>query len=396
VRVRRFELRLIAVALVVAWAVAAALVLVAYRPGGPLDVLVGLTTLIPIAIALAGAIWPPVARGAGAFPLMVCLGVGSLLLLLPSIGGVFNQLQALGSQTLLPSPEAAYPWLLALLGTSLFSGFGLARRLLGGSALRPRRLVIGVVIGASLTLVAGVAFTGVAVANELALRDRPGSTMGSRFGPTGLAGTPPSCDGPVSVGPAARVAAHFDSTIDLRHVGSVEQGGVRSGTDFRWLAYVATDDQLGWYGAVSTDDAAWARTPGGGWRTTPVEMVAGGTVDRQAIDAALTVGYRATAEDHGTEVIEGAPARRCRIAVDGATFVAAFPQARWLVGAADLEDWRGQLDFWVFLDGQIGQIAGSINGEGTDLGPDALQGTVEVLLTATERAHDFVIYPPAR
>src|SRR4029079_15727615 len=103
VRVRRFELRLIAIALVIAWAVTAALVLVAYRPGGPLDVLVGLTTLLPIAIAGAGVIWAPVVRGAGAFPLMVCLGLGSLLVLLPSIGGVLNQLLALGSQTLLPS-----------------------------------------------------------------------------------------------------------------------------------------------------------------------------------------------------------------------------------------------------------------------------------------------------
>ena len=42
-RVRAFELRLIAVALVVCWSVAAGLVLLAYRPGGPLDLIVGLT-----------------------------------------------------------------------------------------------------------------------------------------------------------------------------------------------------------------------------------------------------------------------------------------------------------------------------------------------------------------
>ena len=124
--------------------------------------------------------------------------------------------------------------------------------------------------------------------------------------------------------------------------------------------------------------------------------VADGTVDLQAIDAALTQGYRATAEDRGIEVIEGAPARRCRIAVDGTTFEAAFPQMRWLIGEADVKDWRGQLDFWVFLDGQIGQIAGNLNGEGSVVEPDALQGTIEVLLTATERDGDFVIYPPVR
>ena len=74
-------------------------------------------------------------------------------------------------------------------------------------------------------------------------------------------------------------------------------------------------------------------------------------------------------------MIEGAPARRCRIAIDGTTFSAAFPQVRWLVGDADLADWRGQLDYWVFLDGQLGQIAGSVNGEGAVIEPEALQGT---------------------
>jgi hypothetical protein len=64
--------------------------------------------------------------------MIVALGLATLLVLLPSIGGVWNQLQALGSQTLLPSLEAAYPWLLALIGTSLYAGFGQARRMIGG------------------------------------------------------------------------------------------------------------------------------------------------------------------------------------------------------------------------------------------------------------------------
>jgi hypothetical protein len=93
-------------------------------------------------------------------------------------------------------------------------------------------------------------------------------------------------------------------------------------------------------------------------------------------------------------VIEGARARRCRLAIDGPVFRAAFPQVRWLVGDADLHRWRGQLDYWVFLDGQLGQIAGSVNGDATGFAPTALQGTVDVLLTATERGRDTVIYPP--
>jgi hypothetical protein len=112
------------------------------------------------------------------------------------------------------------------------------------------------------------------------------------------------------------------------------------------------------------------------------------------LHAALTPGYRATAEDRGVEVIEGARARHCRIAVDGPVFRAAFPQARWLVGDDDLHRWRGQLDYWVFLDGQLGQVAGSVNGEGTSVAEKAIQGTIDVHLTATERGRNAVIYPP--
>jgi len=396
VRVRQFELRLIAATLVVAWMVAAALVLLAYRPGGPLDVVVGVTSLVPTGIAVAALAWPPVARGRGAYPLMVGLGIGSLLLLLPSIGGVLNQLRALGPQTLLPSLEAAYPWLLALVGTSLFTGFGVARRIQGGSALRRRRLAAGIMIGAAFSVGAGSLFAGVAVANELALRDPKLVPASSRFGPTSLAGAPPACDGPLDVGSSARLSARFDGEIDLRNAGSVELTGVREGRDFRWLAYVATDRELGQYGAAMLGDRAWTRTPRGGWRrAADPSGTSDASVDLRALEVALAPGNRSTAEDHGVEVIEGARARHCRLAVDGPTFLAAFPQIRWLVGDVDLAHWRGQLDYWVFLDGQLGQVAGSGNGEAIGIEPEALLATVTVLLTATERGRDVVVYPPA-
>src|SRR5262245_47228651 len=181
-RVRRFELRLIALALLVAWTVAAALVLLAYRPGGPLDLLVGLTAMIPVAIALAAVIWPPVARGAQAFPATVWLGFLALLCLIPSIAGVVTQLLAYGSRTLLPSAEAAYPWILALLATSCFAGFGIVRRLTGGTAGpadRRRRLLGGIAFGVVVTILAGGVFSAVAVANDVALRDAP--ITASRF-----------------------------------------------------------------------------------------------------------------------------------------------------------------------------------------------------------------------
>ncbi len=393
-RARRLELRLLGSALAGAWALAAVVVLLAYRPGGPLDVVVGITMLLPLTIAISGIVWPPVARGRTTYPMVVALGVGSLLLLMPSIGGIINQLQALGSQTLMPSLGAAYPWLLALVGTSLFAGFGLARRLDAGTALRPRRLAVGTVTAIAFTLVAGTAFAGAAIANEIALRDRTIPPAASRFGPTDAEAELPPCDGALNAGRTARLIAHLGGKIDGRATGTVDVSGQRVGTDFRWLAYVATDRELGQYGAASFGGRAWTRNPVGGWRRADAETVREQTLDLQAVRTALARRSRSTAEDHGIEVIGGARARRCRVAVDGATFRDAFPQVAWLIGEADLKRWRGQLDYWVFVDGQLGQVAGSVNGEAAGIEPEALQATIDVFLTATERGVGMVIYPP--
>jgi hypothetical protein len=392
-RVRRFELRLIAVALVVCWSVAAGLVLLAYRPGGPFDLIVGFLAMTPVAIALAGVLWPPVARGDLAFPATVWLGILALLCLVPSIAGVVTQLMSFGSRTLLPSFEAAYPWLIALLATSLFSGFGVARRLDDGAAPRHRRLVAGTTIAVLVTVVASVAFAAVAVANDTALRDTPAGS--SRFGPTVGADQPPLCDAPLAAGASARLTLHLDATVDLRPIGSVELTGLRVGDDFRWLAYVASDRQLGQYGSARIAGSAWEVSPGRDWQRADPTAIAGESIDAQALTVALSSGYRATAEDRGIEVIEGARARRCRIAVDGSTFDAAFPEVAWLVGSADLHRWRGQLDYWVFLDGELGQVAGSANGEASGIVPAALNATIDVRLTATERGRDPVVYPPS-
>jgi hypothetical protein len=398
VRVRRLGLRLIALALICAWGLAAALILLAYRPGGPLDVAVGITMLLPVAIAIVAFLWPPVTRGAGSHALIVSLGLATLLVLLPSIGGVLNQLQALGSQTLMPSLEAAYPWLLALIGTSLFAGFGQARRLIGGAARRRQRLRLGVAIAAALTMVAGAAFGGAAIANEISLRDDPRPATSSRFGPTGV-GTeaiPPPCDAKLVAGTTSRLSARFTGTIDGRPMGTVDLSGVRRGLEFRWLAYVATNRQLGQFGQARVGQTAWARTPDRGWQSATIDSVGQSTLDLQATQVALTYGTRATAEDRGIEVIEGARARRCRVSVDGPAFRTTFPQVAWLVGDDPLAHWFGQLDYWIFLDDGLGQVVGSVNGEASGIRQGAIQGTVEVALTATERGADVLIYPPAR
>src|SRR3954451_2988146 len=92
VRVRIIELRLIAAGLIACWTVTGLVVLAGYRPGGPVDLAVGLAAAGPVAIALAGFIWPPSAQGTTAFAAMVWLGLGSLLVLVPSIVDVSDQL----------------------------------------------------------------------------------------------------------------------------------------------------------------------------------------------------------------------------------------------------------------------------------------------------------------
>jgi hypothetical protein len=392
VRVRTFELRLIAVALAGCWAVAAALVLIAYRPGGPIDVGVGIAALLPALIAIIGVRWPPVARGNRAFAAMVWLAAGSLLVLVPSIADVTEQLGGRGVQTLLPSVEAAYPWLLALIGTCLFTGFGLARRRLGEAAMRQHRLVRGIVLATSLAVGSGLIFGGVAMGNELALRDHIASS--SRFGPTDIDRDPPACDGQMGIGPTARLGVELKGTVDGTSIGSVELGGDRNRSDVRWLAYVATSSDLGIHGAATIGEQAWVRKPFTAWQRSTVADVGDVGLDLTAFRNALSPAARAAAESRGVAVIEGARARQCRIAVDGPTFRAAFPQVAWLVGDADLAHWRGQLDFWVFLDGEIGRISGSVNGDASDIQPGALQATIRVDLTATDRGADLPITPP--
>ena len=194
----------------------------------------------------------------------------------PSIGGVVNQLQALGSQTLMPSLEAAYPWLLALAGTSLFAGFGLARRLVAGRRSGRAGSSIGVADrGRRSRSLSARAFAGGAIANELALRDRPcrRRRASARPMPTG---EPPACDG--AAGRRAERAAHEPPRRRRSTCGRSARStwpASRDGTDFRWLAYVATDRELGQYGARRLGAvpgrgrpaaAGPAPTPGGGRR----------------------------------------------------------------------------------------------------------------------------------
>ena len=212
---------------------------------------------------------------------------------------------------------------------------------------------------------------------------------------------PPPCDGPLAAGP------HGPSRAPPRGRPSTAGRSARStspataiGGDFRWLAYAATDAGAGpaRRGADRRRDA-WIR--GARRRLAagrPRSRSPTGRVDLQALETALTDGNRAAAEVHGVDVIEGARARHCRIAIDGPTFRSAFPQVELARRRRrHLDRWRGELDYWVFLDGQLGRVVGSVNGDagairrGRPPGDDPGRPDRD-----RPRAATFRIDPPAR
>ena len=392
-RVRTIELRILGVVLTALWVLTFALVLLGYRPGGPIDLTVGLVTLGPILVAGAAVAWPPVARGDRAFAAIAWLALGAILLLIPSIGGLITQLEGGGPQTLLPSVEAAYPWLLALVGTGLFAGLGIARRRLGETALRRRRLVAGSAVALALVLLVGTAFGTAAMVNELALADRPANA--SRFGPTDPSIEVPTCDAPLEIGTTAKLELLMDSSIDDRRTGQVRLEGFRNGSDFEYSGFAASRLTMGQQGMTRDRGRAWMLGPGRPWTSVTIDEAANRDLDRALLNEALTPGDRAVAEDHGLSFIEGARARHCRVALDGAALRRALPQVDLLVGETDLSRWRGELDYWVFADGQLGQVDGRLTGPAGSLDPDALNALLRFRLTAVDRGLPITVMPPS-
>src|SRR5512140_3262755 len=386
-------MRLLAASITVLWAATSLLVLVAYRPGGPADLLVGVALLVPVGIASSAVVWPPAAHGPQAFRLISGLAVGTGLVLLPSLASLWRQIADRGLQTLVPSLEAGYPWVLAILGTSLFAALGMARRVLGPKAPRRPRLTASLGAGFATALFTASLLASVAVANDLALAGKP---MGSsQFGPTDPSLVPPTCDAPIDAGSSARLSLSLTGSIDRRSMGGARVRGARAGLDFSWTSEVATTRTLGLGGAALVGTQGWLREPLGSWSGVPEAAVDDESIDVAVLRAALDTEARAAAEELGIAYVEGARARHCQVAIDGETFRRAFPQVRWLAGDTDLRRWRGELAYWIFADDQLGRVDAWIEGEGFTLQPSAIRGRLEAIMTATERGSSISIVPPA-
>jgi hypothetical protein len=197
-------------------------------------------------------------------------------------------------------------------------------------------------------------------------------------------------------GGSARLAITLTGSIDGRSMGGARVRGARAGLDFSWTSEVATVRTLGLGGAALVATQGWLREPGGSWGRVPGTAVEDESLDLAVLDQALDTQARAAAEEIGIAYVDGARARHCRVAIDGDTFQRAFPQVRWLAGDADLHRWRGELEYWIFTDDQLGRADAWIEGEGFTLQPGAIRGRLEASLTATERGSSITIVAPAR
>jgi hypothetical protein len=392
VRVRQFELRLLAAALTVMWAAGGGIVLIAYRPGGPVDLLVGVAASLPLMVSVAAFVWPPLVRSDPESAGIFWIGIIAGLLLLPSIGGVAGQVLQGGAVPLVPSPEIVYPWAMALLATSLFAGLGITRQLIPEVGIGRRRLATSIAFAVAATTVIGGVFAGVSLADDAALREKPAAY--SRYGPTDAKVAPPDCTGTIVTPRSGSMTLDLWGDVDQRAIGNVNLTGSRSGSDYSFTAQVVSPEILGQYGGAKIGAALWLKTPDTVWTATKTEAVASSQLDEAVLAGALSIQDRATAENHGLEYVEGARARRCRIAVDGPSFAASFPQTRWLVGDASMTTWRGQVDYWLFGDGEVGRISGSVNGNAQAILGHGLLATIAVRFDMVDRDRTVTISPP--
>ena len=187
-----------------------------------------------------------------------------------------------------------------------------------------------------LTALAGMAFAAVAIANDIALRDTPPSALAVRPDRPATASRRRATDRCAPARPPASRSTS-SATVDLRPIGTVDLTGLRVGDDFRWLAYVAIDRQLGQYGAARIGDAAWRSRPDAGWQ--PVDPPRrrrrhGRPAGARGRADARTTGRRPRTTASRSSRAPGRGAAGSRSTAP--TFRAAFPQIDRLVGDADL------------------------------------------------------------
>jgi hypothetical protein len=405
-------MRLLAAILVALWAAIAIAIATAYRPGGPLDIVVAIACFLPVLVADAGFVWPASGLRPPHRTALLWVWIAAVLFAIPVLYGVASTLAADGPQSLVPSFEEAYATALALAFMAFFSIVGLVHRRRGSRPLERRATLAAGLLAVVLTVVAGLAFVLVAVVNDQSLRQELPAT--SRFGPTDPDLEPPFCDESIALGPNARVDLEASSSIDGEERGSARLIGRRSAQDESWGGSWDGPDGSGRLGYVRVGQRAWLntasddpRSAGTNWSATtpdPFGLLGfrGLTMDGPPHAVADAPRGDIIAEDLGLSVIEGARARHCRTFIDGSTALDTFLPLRWLLydGSYRVDDaigrWRGALDWWVFADGELGMASVEVSGSRaeTDWDAEGVQVVLRAQLEATDRDRSVDLSAP--
>ncbi len=260
--------------------------------------------------------------------------------------------------------------------TSLFSGFGIAAAAARADRDAPAPAGrAGCLVAVALTVGHRRRCSpAAAVANEspCATRSRARRASGR---PTGRR-EPPLCDG----GSRPAVRPSSSSSMSARR-STCDRSGRSTLTGRRDrarlpLARVRGDRPAArTYGAARIGERAWHRDAGDAAGARPTSRTRRPTtVDLQALTSRSRQAFgrppRTAASRSSRAPARGAAGSPSTARRSGRR----FRRSRWLVGGADLHRWRGQLDYWVFLDGQLGQVAGRVNGEAAGIVPEALHG----------------------
>jgi hypothetical protein len=409
---QRRQMRLLAVVLVVLWAATAIAVAAAYRPGGPIDIIVVLACFLPVLVAAIGLEWPPNAERHRHRVALVWIWFAAVLLAIPVLYGVASTLAGGGPQNLVPSFEAAYAGLLAMFSMSFFSVIGFVHQRRGAVVFERTSTLWTAGLALLLSFAIAGAFGLVALINDQDLRRE--EPLASRYGPVDPDLVPPLCDEPVTLGTNATITIEAQSSEDDRPRGTARLDGQRGGLDEVWggswwgpdgtgeAAYLRVG-QLAWLNEDSDDPEA----PGTTWRDVAPGLF--GLADPAALTMdgpphAIVSGPRGSIvpEDLGLEVLEGARARHCRTFINGSTALATFLPLRWLLHddvatlSSGLDDWRGELDWWVFGDGELGAASVEVSGRraNTPWDSDGVRALLEAELSAVHRSRPVDVSAP--
>ena len=399
----------LAVVLVVLWVMIAVAVAAVYRPGGPVDVLVLIACLVPVAVATLGVVWPPHPASPRDRTALVWLWLIALLFAIPVLYGVVTDLVSVSPISLIPSAEAAYAAIIAFASTAIFSALGFAHKRRDARVFERSATMSTLLLASGLTVAIAVAFGGVALVNDRS--QRIDEATASRFGPTDADVVPPDCDVPPRLGDDAIVSIVARSSIDNEPRGEALLDGRRGGDDESWggswvdpagngaLAYRRVGSRA-WINRGSDDPEA----PGTTWEEVAADgfgMSGGSGLTMDGPPHAIVSGPRGSivSEDLGLAFVEGAQARHCRTFINGPTALSTFLPLRWLVSEIDpsnLADWRGEMDWWVFSDGELGRASVMVSGNRAGVwAQPGVRGTLEADLLATDRYRPVDVSQPA-